>query len=49
MSVWKTERGALLLLLGVSALLLLLGLGSRDLWGARNPLGEHRRADAAKR
>src|SRR3989344_4789863 len=33
MSVWKTERGALLLLLGVSALLLLLGLGSRDLWG----------------
>jgi len=48
MSVWKTERGALLLLLGVSALLLLLGLGSRDLWGP-NPLGEHRRADAAKR
>lgn len=33
MTFWKTERGALLLLLGVSALLLLLGLGSRDLWG----------------
>ena len=33
MSFWKTERGALVLLLGVSALLLLLGLGSRDLWG----------------
>ena len=29
MTVWKTERGALLLLLGVSALLLLLGLGDR--------------------
>ncbi|WP_460137521.1 ArnT family glycosyltransferase [Pseudomonas sp. S1_E04] len=29
----KTERGALLLLLGVSALLLLAGLGARDLWG----------------
>ncbi|CRL96636.1 Undecaprenyl phosphate-alpha-4-amino-4-deoxy-L-arabinose arabinosyl transferase [Pseudomonas sp. 8 R 14] len=28
----KTERGALLLLLGVSALLL-TGLGARDLWG----------------
>jgi len=33
MSFWKTERGALLLLLGVSAVILLLGLGSRDLWG----------------
>ena len=33
MSFWKTERGALVLLLGVSALLLLAGLGSRDLWG----------------
>ncbi|MCF4975671.1 phospholipid carrier-dependent glycosyltransferase, partial [Pseudomonas lactis] len=33
MSFWKTERGALVLLLGTSALLLLLGLGSRDLWG----------------
>lgn len=33
MSFWKTERGALLLLLSVSALMLLLGLGSRDLWG----------------
>jgi 4-amino-4-deoxy-L-arabinose transferase-like glycosyltransferase len=30
---FKTERGALLLLLGVSALLLLTGLGARDLWG----------------
>jgi 4-amino-4-deoxy-L-arabinose transferase-like glycosyltransferase len=30
---WKTERGALLLLLGVTALLLLTGLGARDLWG----------------
>lgn len=33
MNFWKTERGALLLLLGVSALILLLGLGARDLWG----------------
>ncbi|MGH8450229.1 ArnT family glycosyltransferase, partial [Pseudomonas sp.] len=33
MSFWKTERGALVLLLSVSALLLLLGLGARDLWG----------------
>ena len=31
---FKTDRGALLLLLGVSALLLLTGLGARDLWGA---------------
>ena len=30
MSFWKTERGALVLLLGTSALLLLLGLCSRD-------------------
>ncbi|KAF1030775.1 MAG: Undecaprenyl phosphate-alpha-4-amino-4-deoxy-L-arabinose arabinosyl transferase [Pseudomonas sp.] len=33
MTFWKTEKGALFLLLGVSALILLLGLGSRDLWG----------------
>lgn len=33
MTLWKTQRGALFLLLGVSALILLLGLGSRDLWG----------------
>ncbi|TFY85145.1 dolichyl-phosphate-mannose--protein mannosyltransferase [Pseudomonas nabeulensis] len=32
-SFFKTERGALLLLLGVTALLLLTGLGARDLWG----------------
>ncbi|WGT27221.1 ArnT family glycosyltransferase [Pseudomonas marginalis] len=30
---FKTDRGALLLLLGVSALLLLTGLDARDLWG----------------
>nr|AFZ61496.1 mannosyltransferase family protein [Pseudomonas fluorescens] len=30
---WKNERGALLLLLGVTAVLLLTGLGARDLWG----------------
>lgn len=30
----KSERGALLLLLAATALLLLLGLGSRELWGA---------------
>ncbi|MGE8153251.1 ArnT family glycosyltransferase [Pseudomonas vancouverensis] len=30
----KTDRGALFLLLGVSALLLLFGLGARELWGA---------------
>lgn len=30
---FKTERGALLLLLGVTALLLMTGLGTRDLWG----------------
>ncbi|GAA0259380.1 ArnT family glycosyltransferase [Pseudomonas rhodesiae] len=29
----RSERGALLLLLGVCALLLLCGLGARDLWG----------------
>ncbi|MDE1169520.1 MAG: glycosyltransferase family 39 protein [Pseudomonas sp.] len=29
----KSERGALLLLLSVTALILLLGLGSRELWG----------------
>ncbi|MQU04221.1 ArnT family glycosyltransferase [Pseudomonas helleri] len=30
---WTSEHRALLLLLGVSALMLLLGLGSRELWG----------------
>ncbi|WP_370590421.1 ArnT family glycosyltransferase [Pseudomonas gingeri] len=30
---WKTDKGALVLLLAVSAALLLLGLGSRELWG----------------
>ena len=30
---WSSEHRALLLLLGVSALMLLLGLGSRELWG----------------
>lgn len=34
MQFWRSDRGALALLLGVSALLLLLGLGSRELWGA---------------
>ncbi|WLG53568.1 glycosyltransferase family 39 protein [Pseudomonas sp. FP1742] len=33
MKFWASERGALVLLLGVSALILLLGLGSRELWG----------------
>ena len=31
---WKSDRGALLLLLGVTALILLFGLGARELWGA---------------
>jgi 4-amino-4-deoxy-L-arabinose transferase-like glycosyltransferase len=31
---WKSDKGALLLLLSVTALILLLGLGSRELWGA---------------
>ncbi len=31
---FKTEQGALILLLGVSAIALLLGLGQRELWGA---------------
>ena len=30
---WNSEQKALLVLLAVSALLLLLGLGSRELWG----------------
>ncbi|MCK6188537.1 MULTISPECIES: glycosyltransferase family 39 protein [unclassified Pseudomonas] len=30
---WNTQRGALLLLLSVTAVLLLTGLGARDLWG----------------
>ncbi|UUQ65131.1 glycosyltransferase family 39 protein [Pseudomonas fuscovaginae UPB0736] len=34
LTYWKTDRGALTLLLGVSAVLLLLGLGTRELWGA---------------
>ncbi|MGC1332617.1 MAG: dolichyl-phosphate-mannose--protein mannosyltransferase, partial [Pseudomonas sp.] len=34
MGFLKTERGALILLLGVSAIALLLGLGQRELWGA---------------
>ncbi|WP_397451053.1 ArnT family glycosyltransferase [Pseudomonas sp. NA-150] len=34
MKFWETERRALALLLGVSALILLLGLGGRELWGA---------------
>ncbi|MFP3518800.1 dolichyl-phosphate-mannose--protein mannosyltransferase, partial [Pseudomonas sp. SIMBA_077] len=33
MNLFRSERGALALLLGVSALILLLGLGSRELWG----------------
>ncbi|KAA0945516.1 MULTISPECIES: glycosyltransferase family 39 protein [unclassified Pseudomonas] len=33
MTFWKTERGALFVLLSVSAVILLLGLGSRDVWG----------------
>lgn len=33
MNVLHNERRALILLLGVSALILLLGLGSRELWG----------------
>lgn len=31
---WRSDKGALLLLLSVTALILLLGLGSRELWGA---------------
>ena len=34
MTADKKDRGALLLLLAATALLLLLGLGSRELWGA---------------
>jgi len=34
MTVRKNDRAALLLLLAASALMLLLGLGSRELWGA---------------
>ncbi|MFJ7145603.1 ArnT family glycosyltransferase [Pseudomonas protegens] len=34
MKICNSERKALILLLGVSALILLLGLGSRELWGA---------------
>ncbi len=30
---WNPEQKALLVLLAVSAVLLLLGLGSRELWG----------------
>src|SRR5437868_9374032 len=30
----KSDQGALILLLGVSAFLLLFGLGARELWGA---------------
>src|SRR5450830_1874215 len=33
-SFWKTDKGALTLLLIVSAILLLVGLGQRELWGA---------------
>lgn len=33
MNLFRSERGALALLLSVSALILLLGLGSRELWG----------------
>ncbi|WP_019578869.1 ArnT family glycosyltransferase [Pseudomonas mandelii] len=33
MKFWASDRGALALLLGVSALILLLGLGTRELWG----------------
>ena len=34
LKLWKSDRGALVLLLGFSALILLLGLGARELWGA---------------
>lgn len=34
MKFWRSDRGALALLLGTCALMLLLGLGSRELWGA---------------
>ena len=34
MKFWRSDRGALTLLLAVSALILLLGLGARELWGA---------------
>jgi len=33
MKYWNSDRKALALLLGVSALILLLGLGTRELWG----------------
>lgn len=34
MKFWASDRGALWLLLGATALMLLLGLGTRELWGA---------------
>jgi 4-amino-4-deoxy-L-arabinose transferase-like glycosyltransferase len=34
MNLWGSDKAALALLLGVTALLLLLGLGTRELWGA---------------
>ncbi|WP_223484273.1 ArnT family glycosyltransferase [Pseudomonas sp. A-RE-19] len=34
MKFWASDRGALALLLGACALILLLGLGTRELWGA---------------
>jgi 4-amino-4-deoxy-L-arabinose transferase-like glycosyltransferase len=34
MKFWRSDRGALALLLSACALMLLLGLGSRELWGA---------------
>ncbi|TPG75306.1 ArnT family glycosyltransferase [Pseudomonas arsenicoxydans] len=34
MKFWASDRGRLALLLGVTALILLLGLGTRELWGA---------------
>jgi 4-amino-4-deoxy-L-arabinose transferase-like glycosyltransferase len=34
LKLWNSDKNALALLLGVSALILLLGLGTRELWGA---------------
>ncbi|MBF6039294.1 glycosyltransferase family 39 protein [Pseudomonas sp. P154a] len=34
MKLWTRDKGRLTLLLGVTALILLLGLGTRELWGA---------------
>jgi 4-amino-4-deoxy-L-arabinose transferase-like glycosyltransferase len=34
MKFWASDKGALWLLLGATALMLLLGLGTRELWGA---------------